>query len=123
MITLRRTAMTTYFAGLDTEQARLLESKGRSDSERCTTVRYTDINYRARSHAVPGMDLGKAFWMQQAVLTRSWRTDLFRVRLDQQASMIAHGYALMMVHLVSVGVSPDTLGAAWRNWLSEQFQQ
>lgn len=119
IITLHRTAMTTYHAGLDTEQARLMERSLRTSTSDCTKVRYVNIRFRARPDHAPGLDQSKKNWVNRARVAGSRRTDLLRVQTDDQASLIAHGYGLMIQELASAGVDVSGLGTAWRAWLSE----
>ena len=47
------------------------------------------------------------------------RTHLFRVRRDKALRIVAHGYAMTIDRLASMGVPSDDLGRHWHEWLGE----
>ena len=87
--------------------------------EHARVVRITDRLGWGTSSSPAATELSLNAWQIIGWTNQDARTHLFRVSRKKAVRILAHGYALTIDRLVSMGVPPEDLGRNWRRWLSK----
>lgn len=110
----------SYTSALHAHRSEISESTWltRSGTRRhARVVRITDRLGWGTSPSPAATELTLNAWQIIGWTNQDSRTHLFRVGRRQAVRIVAHGYAMTIDRLASMGVSPADLGRNWHGWL------
>jgi hypothetical protein len=112
----------SYNSALQAHRSEIAETTWLTRSgrrEHARIVRITDRLGWGTSPSPQATELSVNAWQIICWTSQGARTHLFRVRRDKALRIVAHGYAMTIDRLASMGVPSEDLGRHWHSWLGE----